>query len=78
MRSLLWSGDRNTLKKKEKKTMQIFEMKHFEEGRDLWIEYEKLNGYAFRPQKEGLKKLSRLLDLKMAYLEKRINLYLKS
>jgi hypothetical protein len=48
----------------------------FEEGRYLWIEYENLNGYAFRPNEEGLKRLSRLLDLNVPYIRRCINTFL--
>ena len=56
----------------------IAQVKEFEEGRSLWIEYERVNGYAFRPNKEGLRKLSRLLDLKVSYIEKRIYQFLEN
>ena len=58
--------------------MTIAQIKEFEEGRSLWIEYERVNGYAFRPNKAGLSKLSRLLDLKSSYIEKRIYQFLEN
>lgn len=58
--------------------MLIAQVKEFEEGRSLWIEYERVNGYAFRPNKSGLSKLSRLLDLKSSYIEKRIYQFLEN
>ena len=57
--------------------MLISEMKEFEQGRDYWIEYERINGYAFRPNAKGLKKLSKLLDLNVPHLEKRIYQFLE-
>ncbi|MFH1664897.1 MAG: hypothetical protein ABIA77_02000 [Candidatus Omnitrophota bacterium] len=48
------------------------------EGRDLWLYYVKINGYSFRPNDEGLKKISRLLDLDASYIKHRINLYLEA
>lgn len=56
----------------------ILQIKDFEEGRHLWIEYERVNGYAFKPNEKGLKKLSRLLDLKKSYIEKRIYQFLEA
>ena len=50
----------------------------FSEGRDLWLQYEKINGYAFEPTTEGLKKLSRNLDLNIPYLRKMINFFLEA
>ena len=52
--------------------------KKFYEGRDLWFEYTRLNGYSFTPSKEGLVKLSKQLDLNIHYIKERINLYLES
>lgn len=57
--------------------MTIEERKMANEGRDLWNEYISINGYSFKPNKEGLKKLSRLLDLEINYIQKRINLFLE-
>lgn len=47
------------------------------EGKELWFEYVRINDYSFKPTKEGLKKLSRMLDLNVKYLEERINAYLE-
>ena len=52
--------------------------KEFAEGRDIWYEYQQVNGYAFRPTEEGLKKLSRNLDLNVPYIRKRINTFLEA
>jgi hypothetical protein len=53
-------------------------IKEFAEGRDLWYEYQRINGYAFRPNEAGLKKLSRLLDLNTPYIRKNINTFLEA
>lgn len=58
--------------------MTVAQIKEFEEGRSLWIEYERVNGYAFRPNKIGLTKLAKLLDLKATYIEKRIYQFLEN
>ena len=58
--------------------MTVAQIKEFEEGRSLWIEYERVNGYAFRPNKIGLTKLAKLLDLKAGYIEKRIYQFLEN
>jgi len=48
------------------------------EGRELWYEYVRINGYSFTFNNEGIKKLSRLLDLNQSYIRKRLNIYLES
>jgi cobalamin biosynthesis Co2+ chelatase CbiK len=48
------------------------------EGKDHWYQYVKLNGYAFEPNEEGLKKLSKDLDISVRHLKKCINIYLES
>ena len=53
-------------------------MKEFSEGRDLWYQYQKINGYARKPNAAGLKKLSRNLDLNIPYMRKRINTFLEN
>ena len=50
----------------------------FAEGRDYWYQYQQLNGYAFRPNDEGLRKLSHNLDLNIPWLRKCINIFLES
>ena len=50
----------------------------FEMGRSIWQEYVNLNGYAFRPNDKGLKKLSKRLDLNVPYLRKMINCFLEA
>jgi hypothetical protein len=52
--------------------------RQFAEGRNLWYQYQQVNGYAFRPTDEGLKKLSRNLDLNIPYLRKNINVFLEA
>ena len=58
--------------------MTIDETAKFNEGRDLWAYYVKINGYAYRATDEGLKEISRLLDLNVPYIRHRINLYLEA
>ena len=58
--------------------MTTEERKLANEGKDYWQHYVNLNGYAFRPNSEGLRLLSRDLDLNTAYLCKCINLYLNA
>lgn len=53
-------------------------VKDFEEGRTLWYEYIKVNGYAFRPNEKGLKELSRMLDLNVPYIRRLINTFLEA
>jgi hypothetical protein len=50
----------------------------FAEGRSLWYQYLQVNGYAFRPNDEGLKKLSHNLDLNVPYIRKHINAFLEA
>lgn len=58
--------------------MTIEQRKMAEEGRGYWMVYVQINGYAFYPTTEGLRKLARNLDLTQAYLAKRINAYLEA
>lgn len=58
--------------------MTTYEMSKAREGRDLWIYYVRINGYAREATDEGLKKISRLLDLNIPYIRHRINLYLEA
>jgi len=48
------------------------------EGQSFWQQYVTLNGYAFSPTEDGLKKLSRNLDVNISWLRKCINLYLSA
>lgn len=57
--------------------MTIDQMQLVKEGKELWFEYVRVNGYAFYPNQNGLKKLCRLLDLNISWVKKRINLYLE-
>lgn len=50
----------------------------FQEGKSIWFEYVRINGYSFNPTKEGIKKLSILLDLNTDYITKMINNYLEA
>ena len=51
---------------------------YFSTGKDLWLEYVRVNGYSFQPNNAGLTKLSRLLDLNKPYIQKCINAYLEA
>ena len=57
--------------------MTTAEMSTAREGSRLWQEYVRVNGYAFRPTQDGLRKLSRLLDLNVPYIAKCITKYLE-
>ena len=46
------------------------------EGKQLWNEYVNINGYSWSFTEEGMKKLSRILDLNIKYLKERIMMYL--
>lgn len=48
------------------------------EGRKLWQEYININDYSFSPTNEGIKKLSKHLDLNQKYIRERINAYLEN
>ena len=50
----------------------------FELGRSYWLQYQKLNGYSFRPNEKGLNSLSRNLDLNIPHLRKCINTFLEA
>ena len=52
--------------------------KYFQEGKNLWFEYIRINGYSFQPTSIGIGKLSRLLDLNKSYIKKCINAYLEA
>ncbi|MEI6067916.1 MAG: hypothetical protein WCP96_11275 [Methylococcaceae bacterium] len=43
--------------------MTIEQSKKWGLGRSYWLEYVRLNGYAVEAQKEGLRKLSKNLNL---------------
>lgn len=58
--------------------MTTDELSKCREGRDLWTYYVFINGYAREATDEGLKKISRLLDLNIPYMRHRINLYLEA
>ena len=56
--------------------MTVEDRKIWSDGKVLWLEYVKINGYSFKPTLDGVKKLSRLLDLNVCYLMNRISFYL--
>ena len=47
-------------------------------GKGYWLEYVRVNGYAWEPNQAGLKKLARMLDLTISHLKETINFYLES
>lgn len=58
--------------------MTFEQRKYAKEGRDYWLQYVSINGYSFSPKEDGLKKLSRNLDLNIPHLRKCINAYLSA
>ncbi|WP_154520425.1 hypothetical protein [Clostridium sp. WB02_MRS01] len=56
--------------------MTVEDRKIWNDGKALWHEYVNINGYSFKPTLDGVKKLSRLLDLNVSYLMNRISFYL--
>ena len=58
--------------------MKLEEIAKCREGRNLWIYYVYINGYAQEATNEGLNKISKLLDLNIPYIKHRINLYLEA
>lgn len=58
--------------------MTIQQRNEAEEGRGYWIEYTRINGYAFYPTQEGLEKLARNLDLEISYIRRKITKYLEA
>jgi len=57
--------------------MTLQELDLARQGRDYWAQYVRLNGYAFKPNRDGLAKLSRNLDLNIPHLQKCITKYLE-
>ncbi len=58
--------------------MTLDKMKLCNEGREYWLQYVRLNGYAFRPTLEGLAHLSRNLDITVRRLAQCITAYLEA
>ena len=58
--------------------MTIIEREKFYDGKFLWFEYVRLNGYSVKPDRKGLEKLSRKLDQSIKFIESRINFYLEN
>ena len=58
--------------------MTIEQRKRAEEGRGYWAVYVQINGYVFLPTSDGLRRLSRNLDLSQRYLANRITAYLEA
>lgn len=58
--------------------MTIEQRKLASEGSDYWMQYVHLNGYAFRPDRDGLVTLSRNLDINAKHLARCITAYLEA
>lgn len=58
--------------------MTIETRKMAAEGSSYWMQYVSLNGYAFRPTRDGLAKLSRNLDVNAKHLARCITAYLEA
>jgi len=56
--------------------MTIAKRKLWIEGKELWFEYTRLNGYSWTFSNEGVKNLSRMLDLNEKYIKERLTIYL--
>ena len=52
--------------------------KLFNEGSLLWNEYVMANGYSWTYNNNGIKKLSKLLDLNEKYIRERIQIFLEA
>ena len=63
--------------RKGRLVMTMEQRKLWSEGQDLWFEYVWLNGYSKTYTQEGVRRLSRLLDLNTSYIEKRLAFYLQ-
>jgi hypothetical protein len=58
--------------------MGIKDMKRFQLGREYWHEYVRVNGYAFRPSRDGLRKLSKILGLPQKHVAEHIEFFLSA
>jgi hypothetical protein len=58
--------------------MTTNERKLWNEGKDLWFEYVNVNGYSSTFTQQGLKKLSKQLDLAVSFIRERLNIYLNN
>jgi hypothetical protein len=56
----------------------MVKLKEFEFGRDLWYEYQNLNGYSFEPKSLGLSLLSKKKGIKKKELARLINIFLQA
>ena len=56
--------------------MTTEQSKLWHEGKELWYEYIRVNGYSFNFKDAGINKLARLLDLKPSYIRQRLTIYL--
>ena len=53
-------------------------MRRFEEGRGYWLEYVRINGYAFEPNRAGLRKLSQTNGVALSHLARSITAFLEA
>jgi hypothetical protein len=58
--------------------MQMIKPKEFELGKDLWYEYQNLNGYSFEPKSAGLSLLSKKKGIKKKEITRLINVFLQA
>ena len=52
--------------------------REFEVGRDYWHQYVQLNGYAFAPNRQGVRKLAQHLGLSVKHVRHCINVFLEA
>jgi hypothetical protein len=52
--------------------------RRFEDGRNYWLEYVQLNGYAFEPNRAGLRKLSGRHGVAVSHLARCIAAFLEA
>jgi len=53
-----------------------YKRRQFVEGRDYWYQYLSINGYASKPNDDGLRKLSRNIDIAVPHLSECIHIFL--
>jgi hypothetical protein len=58
--------------------MTTNERRLWNEGKELWFEYVGLNDYSTKYTKQGLIKLSKMLDLNESYITERLDIYLNN
>lgn len=58
--------------------MTIEQNRLFIEGRDYWLQYINLNGYAYNPTETGLRILAKNIDISIGHIRKCINIFLEN